>query len=682
MSRSASPTALPRRRRLWATVAAFSVVAVALGAFSPGGTAFAEDPTTTTTTTAPTTTTTAPSTPPPTTPVYPLPGAQTSSYGYAVPPIVPLVVPTAVATDLILGGTAAGAGGASGGALGLCVTATAGGCLLSAAIFGGVFLGTTHVLNMWFPRQELEDPANLSQSIHQSQWKMCSADLGITAYNLLETLHPGSACQMISVAAYPRPGSTTGYSLRSCYLNGCPTTPAQAGSASYSYDTGSPGRCSQNASGSCTVTPGIAGDLVVASNIAWSRRSNFGPGLCAPYVYPACGIRPEHQGTLWTYPGFGDELARYPIDPGVAVHGYQRRFETTVRCEHIDNGQVQTIAKNSAWHFDDAPQELYPAILPSCLSTDWVRTKLTVKEKSLEPGLPTRTIIEINWPKEGCQIHCWTEIPKPCIRSPHTCDPQWDEDPETGTEVCRVMGIAVPVTAPDWICEQRERVAPFPQRTDQPEAPPSADPQPQPPDPEANPECPSGSCTEPQPSTTTTQPPTATTVASPPEGPDFFGPPVPDDEGEDDQGDCLPSGWGLLNPVDWVVKPLKCVLRWAFIPDEGLQTRIDRLWDGVEDSGVGTAAEGVSIFSEGVSSAVSAAGSAGCVGPQLSFTIDGEVRNYRPLDACSEPAKGYATWVRRIATVFVVLAGFMVIANALAAPFGHRFFGGGGDDDP
>jgi len=37
------------------------------------------------------------------------------------------------------------------------------------------------------------------------------------------------------------------------------------------------------------------------------------------------------------------------------------------------------------------------------------------------------------------------------------------------------------------------------------------------------------------------------------------------DDGEDSP--CVPSGWGWFNPVEWVLKPVKCALVWAFVPD-------------------------------------------------------------------------------------------------------------------
>jgi hypothetical protein len=35
---------------------------------------------------------------------------------------------------------------------------------------------------------------------------------------------------------------------------------------------------------------------------------------------------------------------------------------------------------------------------------------------------------------------------------------------------------------------------------------------------------------------------------------------------EEDTAECWPAGWGWFNPADWVLKPIKCALLWAFVP--------------------------------------------------------------------------------------------------------------------
>lgn len=42
--------------------------------------------------------------------------------------------------------------------------------------------------------------------------------------------------------------------------------------------------------------------------------------------------------------------------------------------------------------------------------------------------------------------------------------------------------------------------------------------------------------------------------------------PAPDPTALDDSSACFPSGWGVFNPAEWVLKPVKCALVWAFVP--------------------------------------------------------------------------------------------------------------------
>lgn len=44
---------------------------------------------------------------------------------------------------------------------------------------------------------------------------------------------------------------------------------------------------------------------------------------------------------------------------------------------------------------------------------------------------------------------------------------------------------------------------------------------------------------------------------------DTFGQPIKDPTAE---RQCYPTGWAVLNPVEWVTKPVQCALEWAFVP--------------------------------------------------------------------------------------------------------------------
>lgn len=38
----------------------------------------------------------------------------------------------------------------------------------------------------------------------------------------------------------------------------------------------------------------------------------------------------------------------------------------------------------------------------------------------------------------------------------------------------------------------------------------------------------------------------------------------------DGDGDCWPAGWGWFNPAQWVLRPIKCAMLWAFVPGDAL----------------------------------------------------------------------------------------------------------------
>lgn len=52
-------------------------------------------------------------------------------------------------------------------------------------------------------------------------------------------------------------------------------------------------------------------------------------------------------------------------------------------------------------------------------------------------------------------------------------------------------------------------------------------------------------------------------------------PPIPD-------SGCFPHGWGMLNPVSWVEDPVKCALKWAFVPSQSVSARLENLRDTAE----------------------------------------------------------------------------------------------------
>lgn len=52
---------------------------------------------------------------------------------------------------------------------------------------------------------------------------------------------------------------------------------------------------------------------------------------------------------------------------------------------------------------------------------------------------------------------------------------------------------------------------------------------------------------------------------------------LPDPSTATEKTECFPSGWGKLNPFEWVYKPVKCAMVWAFVPKTEVSTRVDRM---------------------------------------------------------------------------------------------------------
>lgn len=42
---------------------------------------------------------------------------------------------------------------------------------------------------------------------------------------------------------------------------------------------------------------------------------------------------------------------------------------------------------------------------------------------------------------------------------------------------------------------------------------------------------------------------------------------------------CFPSGWAVLNPVEWVVRPVQCALEWAFVPRAAIVSEVTGKFD-------------------------------------------------------------------------------------------------------
>lgn len=144
--------------------------------------------------------------------------------------------------------------------------------------------------------------------------------------------------------------------------------------------------------------------------------------------------------------------------------------------------------------------------------------------------------------------------------------------------------------------------------------------------------------------------------------------------------ECFPTGWGIANPLNWVLQPAKCALEWAFVPRAAEQARLfDRMKAVTDRSGFGSLARLVSGFE---TLSVPAAGS--CQGPPLTFNAFGISETSYPFSSCREPMSGVAATVKTLGAGVILLVSTMACTRYLAGIIGFTAFGiaSAGSSDP
>jgi hypothetical protein len=152
--------------------------------------------------------------------------------------------------------------------------------------------------------------------------------------------------------------------------------------------------------------------------------------------------------------------------------------------------------------------------------------------------------------------------------------------------------------------------------------------------------------------------------------------PGPSTEPDGSNSDCFPQGWSALNPLQWVLQPVQCAFRWAFIPaatviptaEADLQADATDSPPGKIDAFVATIAwpaaptgcSGVDFDLSGWKSIP--------VGGALFGSWSGHVQL---LDACpGQPLAPWATWVSLVLGLFFVGAGIVALSRLAGKTFG------------
>jgi len=621
---SASPL-----RTLGATAAAFMVAAVALLAYSPAPVAADDSP-----------------------PVVP---------GFVPPTVMP---PSEVITGVAgTGGVAvvAGAGGA-----GAAATLGAGGLALAGGL--AAFAGTTYVLDARYPcgfkliewhlgPNCIADPANFSSEPIQSDIRPCS-DMGITGAALAIATNPVtldgySPLLCTHLAFSPRPeGGDTWYAVRGrVYSQTGGFGGVNIGSLQFPDDhiiTGVYAKsfgvwhpAEEVTSGGTTwwrwevhadAGYGETQSIVVAS------RQRYDVGFCAG-VYN-CSIWPQNFMVLSRRPptGVATQLATWPANIERATYGMPLRNVAEMRCTDIGTGESTTVTKRGAWYYQSEADE-FPIEIPHCPEGgSIIGTHLKVYTEF--PLGPLDTLFDLELATSAYPV---VQALKTCVSG---CLPHVSEG------VCIVGGSPAPMT---W-CDSQAAYNP----TGKPglvEAVP-------------------GTYTSPRPLTETPLPPAA--PASPPAESPWVSLPKPSEVVEPETQECFPSGWQLFNPVQWVVKPLKCVFKWAFIPTTALETRIQAVMAEVSGTALGTTTDLIYDYATGIQSAMDTAGTSDCQGP--GFRPVPQVPTLYPFSSCSEPMSTAASLFRGLVTVATCVVVGVFVYNALTRPFGVAPIRSGGDE--
>lgn len=143
--------------------------------------------------------------------------------------------------------------------------------------------------------------------------------------------------------------------------------------------------------------------------------------------------------------------------------------------------------------------------------------------------------------------------------------------------------------------------------------------------------------------------------------------PAPDASVAPDSANCWGAAWSW-NPINWVYVPVKCALRWAYVPPPGdLQAAFDAVsadWSASDAGAWADAAGGV------FTSLSSVSGGGSCTGPQLSFDLGGPAATLEPLNACSPPMSTVAGTVNFFLGLFAVVGGLFGSVQLIGSALG------------
>jgi hypothetical protein len=134
-------------------------------------------------------------------------------------------------------------------------------------------------------------------------------------------------------------------------------------------------------------------------------------------------------------------------------------------------------------------------------------------------------------------------------------------------------------------------------------------------------------------------------------------------------GACV--GSVTWNPISWVLKPIKCALVWAFVPDD-IGHYADNIRAAADGTLITAGSDLVTQVQGAWSGMVGNADSGDCHGPTLNLPVipGQDPVTVKPLEACSGGVHAVATTTHTILTLGIAVGGAVVLINLLMSVWG------------
>jgi hypothetical protein len=149
--------------------------------------------------------------------------------------------------------------------------------------------------------------------------------------------------------------------------------------------------------------------------------------------------------------------------------------------------------------------------------------------------------------------------------------------------------------------------------------------------------------------------------------------PAPPPAPSDPTTPCFPSGWGAMNPVNWVLMPVQCALQWAFVPRtsvvNGDVTGMENQWSTKMPAQIAGVISGAVFIPPS---------SSGCNG--ITVPIDWLTKKpndtMQVMNACpGSPLAPLPPWSRIIGDVVFTVLGALAITRYIAGVVGFTGLG-------